>query len=99
MRISSMIHFKPKLEYFDQRLKALKDALKGHEHYILTRDREVFQDWVSYGIADLADFQYAGLSFFDECRHILEEYEGGSLSMPINAFIEQQPASGGLESF
>ena len=47
-----MLHFKPKLEYFDQRLKALKDALKGHEHNILTRDREVCQDWVSDGIAD-----------------------------------------------
>ena len=95
MKTLSMIRFKPKPEYFDEYLTALKDALRGHEHYLLTRDEEIFQIWVTDGIDDLADFQDAGLSFLDEHRHMLKEYSEGSHSIPITAFVEQEPTSGG----
>jgi hypothetical protein len=99
MKTLSMIRFKPKPEYFDEYLTALKDALRGHEHYLLTRDEEIFQIWVTDGIDDLADFQDAGLSFLDEHRHMLKEYSEGSHSIPITAFVEQEPTSGGIKSF
>lgn len=99
MKTLSMIKFKPKPEYFDQYLSALKKALKGHEHYILTRDEEIFQIWVSEGIDDLASFQDAGLTFLDYHRYMLQEYSKDSHSIPTTAFIEQEPASGGLKSF
>ena len=75
MKTLSMIRFKPKPNYFDDWVTALKNALKGHEHYVLTRDDEVFQIWVTDAIEDLADFQHAGLTFWMSigtcCRNIL----------------------------
>ena len=99
LKTLSMIRFKPKPNYFDDWVTALKNALKGHEHYVLTRDDEVFQIWVTDAIEDLADFQHAGLTFLDEHRYMLQEYSADSHSIPITAFIEQEPISGGIKSF
>ena len=55
MKTMTMVRFRPKPEYFDQFVDALK--LSVPNSYILTRDEEVLEIWLKDSVDELAEQQ------------------------------------------
>tara|TARA_B100001093_G_scaffold433049_1_gene429818 strand:- start:56 stop:349 length:294 start_codon:yes stop_codon:yes gene_type:complete len=91
MKTMTMVRFKPKPEYFDQFVDALK--LSVPNSYILTRDEEVLEIWLKDSVDELAEQQPGALDWLDRHRYMLEEYspEEGH-TRPFTAFVEQEPS-------
>ena len=89
MKTMTMIYFKPKPEYFDAYVAAIK--ITWPADYILTRDEEVIHVLVSDSIEELTDSQPKGLEWLDQHRYMLQEYspEEGH-TRPYTAFIAQE---------
>ena len=91
MKTMTMVYFKPKPEYFDQFVAALKKSAPNS--YVLTRDKEVMEVWLQDSIDALAEQQPAALSWLDRHRHMLKEYsKGEGHTRPFTAFVEREPA-------
>jgi hypothetical protein len=58
MKTMTMVYFKPKPEYFDQFVDALKEGAPNS--YVLTRDDEVMEVWLQDSIDELAEQQTCG---------------------------------------
>jgi hypothetical protein len=91
MKTMTMVYFKPKPEYFEQYVEALKKS--SPESYILTRDDEVIEIWLQPSVEKLAEQQSEALDWLDDHRYMLEEYspEEGH-TRPYTAFGEQEPS-------
>ena len=91
MKTMTMVYFKPKPEYFDQFVAALKNGAKNS--YVLTRDDEVMEVWLKDSIDELAEQQPSALSWLDRHRYMLQEYSADEgHTRPFTAFVEQEPA-------
>ena len=86
MKTMTMIYYKPNPEYFDDFVAALKKISPGA--YVLTRDEEVIEVFISDSIEELTDSQPEGLEWL-----MLQQYspEEGH-TRPMTAFIEQEPS-------
>ena len=91
MKTMTMVRFKPKPEYFDKFVDALK--LSVPNSYILTRDEEVLEIWLKDSVDELAEQQPSALDWLERHRYMLKEYspEEGH-TRPFTAFVEQEPS-------
>ena len=89
MKTMTMVRFKPKPEYFEQFVDALK--LTVLNSYILTRDEEVLEIWLKDSVDELAEQQPSALDWLDRHRYMLEEYspEEGH-TRPFTDIVEQE---------
>ena len=76
MKTMTMIYYKPNPEYFDDFVAALKKISPGA--YVLTRDEEVIEVFISDSIEELTDSQPEGLEWLDEHRYICLLYTSPS---------------------
>jgi hypothetical protein len=85
MKTMTMVYFKPKPEYFEQYVEALKKS--SPDSYILTRDDEVIEIWLQQSVEKLAEQQLEALDWLDDHRYMLEEYspEEGTYA-PLHGF-------------
>ena len=72
MKTMTMIYYKPNPEYFDDFVAALKKISPGA--YVLTRDEEVIEVFISDSIEELTDSQPEGLEWLDEHRYMPVAY-------------------------
>ena len=85
-----MVYFKPKPEYSEQYIDALKKS--SSDSYIITRDDGFFEIWLQPSVEKLAEQQLEAFDWLDDHRYMLEEYspaEGNT--RPYTAFVEQEP--------
>ena len=72
MKTMTTAKFKPKPEYFEKFLDALK--LNAQNSYILTRDENVLEIWLKNSIDVLAKQQPGAFDWLDRQVYMLEEY-------------------------
>ena len=91
MKTMTMVYFKPKPEYFDEFVDALKNSASNS--YVLTRDGEVIEVWLKDSVDALAEQQPSALDWLDRHRYMLQEYSNDEgHTRPFTAFVEQEPA-------
>ena len=91
MKTIKIVYFKPKPEYFEHHVEALKKS--SPESYVFTRDDEVIEIWLQPSVEKLAEQQSKALDWLDDHRYMLKEYppEVGH-TRPYTAFGEQEPS-------
>ena len=90
MKTMTTAKFKPKPEYFDKFLDALK--LNAQNSYILTRDENVLEIWLKNSIDELAKQQPGAFDWLDRQVYMLEEYSPEERhNRPFTAFVEREP--------
>jgi hypothetical protein len=91
MKTFTLIYFKPKLEYFDEYVKAFKKI--SPDSYICSRDKKIIQVFVNNSIEALTDTQPEDLEWLHQHKHMLQEYSTEEVhSRPYTAFIEHEPS-------
>ena len=91
MKTMTMVYFKPKPEYIEQYVEALKKS--SPDTYVLTREDKVIEIWLQPSVEKLAEQQLEALDWLDDHRYTLKEYstEEGD-TRPYMAFVEQEPS-------
>ena len=90
MKTFSEISYKPNPEFFDQFLDELCRDIR--HRFVVVRDDENFQFWISNRIEIISDAQPKALTWLDERRHMLQEYpDGHGHTMSWTGFVRKTP--------
>ena len=90
MKTLSVIRYKPKPELYSEFLDALLKESGDATSFIVGKDEEIWEFWISSSIEEVSDAQPESLTWLDKHRHMLEEFseEGHTESWTGLVFAE-----------